>query len=68
MIDQVEGSDEYKVECDLSLCDVYCCVSTLLANYQEALLKNPTRAHQIQEEQLFPVISSMVLFQQAIQR
>lgn len=67
VIDQVEGADEYKVECDLSLCDVFCCVQTLLKNYQEALLTNPTRAEQIQHKQLFPVIANMVLFQQAIQ-
>jgi len=67
VIDQVSGSDEYVVDCDLSLCDVFCCVQSLLKSYQEALLKNPTRAQQIQNEQLIPVISSMVLFQQAIQ-
>jgi hypothetical protein len=65
IVDLIEASTEFKVECDINLCDVYCGVASLNNRYKEYVaVGNAKRAAEV-KGQLDRVTQLMVLFRQA---
>jgi hypothetical protein len=48
--DSVSGTTELDVQCDSSLCDLYCCLYSLYKRWQEALCVNSIMAEALQEK------------------
>jgi hypothetical protein len=46
--DIAKGGCDFDVECDESLCSLYCCVATLYNRYENALQRNPRLAKEIE--------------------
>jgi hypothetical protein len=47
--DVVTGTTELDVQCDSSLCDLYCCLYSLYKRWQEALCVNSVEAERLQD-------------------
>lgn len=66
IIDEIKGSDENKVDCDISICDIFCCVKTLWDRYFAALDTNPFESQRILDEQLNRVMILVALHDKAV--
>jgi len=66
VIDTLTGAEENTVDCDFSLCDIFCCIRELADRYFELKGVNDFAAAQIKQRQLDDVITLTVLFDHAI--
>lgn len=65
VIDLIEGTDENPVECDISLCDIFCCIKKLADRYFALQGVNDFAAETIQKEQLRDVMYLVALHDKA---
>lgn len=66
VIDTITGAEENTIECDISLCDIFCCVKTVADKYFTHLDRNEWEAANIKRDQFDPVMSLVVLHDFAI--
>lgn len=65
--DTVTAAEENTIDCDISLCDIFCCIKTVADNYFAALNPAPFRARQIMDDQLEDIMILASLHHMAIQ-
>lgn len=63
--DQITGSDEMPVVCDVSLCDLFCCIKSLFDDYVSLLASNQHEALRIKNTKLDLVLAYMSLYDKA---
>lgn len=61
----VTGNKEVVVNCDVKLCDVYCCIKSLNDQYELALVTNKVKANDLFDK-LERVVQLIALFDQAV--
>lgn len=66
VIDLIVGTQEHKVECDISLCDIFCCIKELADRYFTLQGVNDFEAERINKEQLRDVMYLVALHDKAI--
>lgn len=58
----VEGTKEFKVDCDTNLCKITCCLQDLYAEYNTLGITNPAKASIFKKNKIDPVTEYLVLF------
>lgn len=64
--DTVTGAEENKVECDISLCDIFCCIKTVADKFFALQGVNDFEAANVKRDQLDPVMILVALHDKAI--
>ncbi len=67
VISTIVGETEAEVVCDVSICDIFCCIDKLYNRYKAALATNSVLASEIKTTQLDVVALDLVLFQKALE-
>lgn len=65
IINTLEGDIEVEVTCDVSICDIFCCIDKLYKRYESKLGINSVLANEI-KDQLDIVALDLVLFENAL--
>jgi len=64
--DTVTGAEENTIECDISLCDIFCCIKTVADKYFALVGVNDFTAANVKRDQLDPVMILVALHDKAI--